>query len=257
MSRPVAVVTGAGSGIGAACADALAASGSDTVLVGRRAEALERTAAAVRAAGADALVLARDVTEPEVEDVVTAAIDHFGRLDIVVTAAGSYEAGAAGELSEAHVRWLSQLLWTSPMLLADAAVRAFRTTGRPGRIVHVSSITALSSRGGYTAYESAKAALIASARSMAIELAPEGIAVNTVAPGWIRSEMTEPTLAAATPAEIAGLIPAGRAGEAAEIAEVVRWLALEAPGFLTAQTIVVDGGQLARTGALHGAPNAD
>ncbi|MER5673715.1 SDR family NAD(P)-dependent oxidoreductase [Pseudonocardia alni] len=251
MSGPTGVVTGAGSGIGAAAAVALAPAGGTTVLVGRRADALERTAHAVRASGGEAVVLPLDVTADDAGDrAVAAARTATGRLDVVVSAAGAYRPGAFGTLTAAHVREVTALHHLAPLLLADAAVRAFRSAGRPGRIVHVSSITGLVSRGGFTAYEAAKAALIAGARSAAVELAAESVPVNTVAPGWIRSEMTAELLATAPAGALGAFVPAGRPGEAAEIAEVVRWVALDAPAFLTGQTIAVDGGQSVRTGAL-------
>jgi NAD(P)-dependent dehydrogenase (short-subunit alcohol dehydrogenase family) len=119
-----------------------------------------------------------------------------------------------------------------------------------GRIVHVTSITASVSRGGYLAYEASKAGLAAATRGFAVDLAPYGIVVNAIAPGWIRTPMAEAFLDRCDPEAVADLIPLGRVGEPGEIAEVARWLLLESPAFLTGQTITVDGGQTAHTATL-------
>ena len=133
-----------------------------------------------------------------------------------------------------------------PLLVTSSAARHFVQQGS-GRIVHISSITALVSRGGYTLYEASKAGLVAATRSMAVELAPHGVVVNSVAPGWIRTPMTKEFVDRASSEAIAAVIPLGRVGEPEEIAAVTCWLAVDSPVFLTGQTIVVDGGQMSRT----------
>lgn len=185
----------------------------------------------------------------DLDDVVVVALERFGRLDAIINTAAVYQpSGATGLDLDGWARTMEPNL-RGPMLVASAAARHF-VGQHAGRIVHVASITASVSRVGYTLYEASKAGLVAATRSMAVELAPHGVLVNAVAPGWVRTPMTEAFLADCTREAIAELIPVGRVGEAEEIAEVACWLTVDSPGFLAGQTIVVDGGQTARAGHL-------
>ena len=248
-SRTVAVI-GAAGGVGASVVRLLATQGHSVVAAGRTESSLRDLTGPLRQQGLRVVDLTLDLAQiTDGDDVVTAALDRFGRLDGIINTAAVYQpSGATGLDLDGWARTMETNL-RGPLLVASAAARHFMAQGA-GRIVHVASITASVSRGGYTYYEASKAGLVAATRSMAVELAPHGVLVNGVAPGWVRTPMTEAFLARCTPEAVADLIPVGRIGEAVEIAEVACWLTLDSPGFLTGQTIVVDGGQTARTGHL-------
>jgi 3-oxoacyl-[acyl-carrier protein] reductase len=244
------IVIGAAGGIGASVVNHLAARRHSVVAVGRSMKSLLTVTAPLRDQGHPVTEFVMDLScVPDGDDLVSFALDSFGHLDAIVNTAAVYHASAATTLD--HLQW-SQTMDANlrgPLLVTSSAARHFVQQGS-GRIVHISSITALVSRGGYTLYEVSKAGLIAATRSMAVELAPHGVVVNSVAPGWVRTPMTEEFLAHCPPASVAELIPVGRVGEPDEIAQVTGWLATESPCFLTGQTIVVDGGQTSRTAHL-------
>ncbi|WP_109474586.1 SDR family NAD(P)-dependent oxidoreductase [Ornithinimicrobium cavernae] len=241
------VVLGAYGGVGTACVAALTARGVRVAAVGRSTEKLDQLAAGTASGGAGTLTTHQltDPTDPgAVEETLTAIVQHHDALAGVITTLGRYAATPLDDLDPGVAREVLDTNLVAPMVLTAAA--APRLAGG-GRIVHIGSVTSLVSRGGYAAYEAAKAGLVALSRSAAVELAGRGIAVNVVAPGWIRTPMAAPYLDSADPAAVARLIPAGRASEPEEIAGVAVWLALEAPLTLTGQTLVVDGGQSAHT----------
>jgi NAD(P)-dependent dehydrogenase (short-subunit alcohol dehydrogenase family) len=212
-------------------------------------ESLRAVTTPLRDQGHRIAELVLDLSRTTGDDLVPFALDTFGRFDAVVNTAAVYQPSAATALDPAQWSETMDANLRGPLLVTSSAARHFVRQGS-GRIVHIASITALVSRGGYTLYEVSKAGLVAATRSMAVELAPHGVVVNSVAPGWVRTPMSEQFLAGCSPAAIADLIPVGRVGEPDEIAQVTCWLATESPGFLTGQTIVVDGGQISRTAHL-------
>jgi NAD(P)-dependent dehydrogenase (short-subunit alcohol dehydrogenase family) len=185
----------------------------------------------------------------EASAVVDAALEAFGRLDGLVNTAAVYVPSPATDITAEQWDAVMGPNLRGALLVGSAVARHLAAQGR-GRIVQVSSITAQVSRGDYTLYEASKAGLAAATRSMAVELASRGVTVNAVAPGWVRTPMSEELLAGVSPEAVAGLIPIGRVGEPEEIAAVIAWLATRSPTFLTGQTIVVDGGQTAFTAHL-------
>jgi 3-oxoacyl-[acyl-carrier protein] reductase len=244
------VVIGATGGIGASVVRHLATRGHSVVAVGRSMEPLVRVTAPLREQGHRLSEYVLDLSgATDGDDLVSFALDLFGRFDAIVNTAAVYQAVAATTLDQDQWSQTMDVNLRGPLLVTSSAARHFVRQGS-GRIVHISSITALVSRGGYTLYEVSKAGLVAATRSMAVELAPHGVVVNSVAPGWVRTPMTEEFLAECSPAAVAELIPVGRVGEPDEIAQVTGWLATESPQFLTGQTIVVDGGQISRTAYL-------
>lgn len=242
------VVLGAYGGVGTACVAALRARRVPVAAVGRSPEKLAALAAGA-ASGIQGVLSTHQLTDPtdpgSVEETLTAIAARHGALTGVITTLGRYEATPLDDFDPGVARGVLETNLLAPMLLTAAAAPRLAASG--GRIVHIGSITSRVSRGGYAAYEAAKAGLEALSRSAAVELAGEGVAVNVVAPGWIRTPMAAPSLDSADPAAVARLIPAGRASEPEEIARVAVWLTLEAPSTLTGQTIVVDGGQTAHT----------
>lgn len=248
-ARTVAVL-GAAGGIGGSVVRRLAELGHTVIAVVRTEDSLAELTASLGSQDVRVNGFIMDLASlVDGEDLVTYALHRFARLDALVNSAALYEPSPASALDVPGWERTMGPNLRGPMLVASAAARQFVRQGA-GRIVHVTSITASVSRGGYTVYEVSKAGLAAATRSMAVELAPSGVLVNAVAPGWVRTPMTEGFLADCSQAAIADLIPVGRVGEPDEIAEVVCWLALDSPGFLTGQTLTVDGGQTARTGYL-------
>ena len=244
--KPTAVVTGGSSGIGLATAIALARAGVQTTIVGRRRDALETAAAAISAAGTEVETHVADMGEPDAPArVVDAHVARFGGIDAFVAGAGAWEstpildmtASAWDATLSVHVR--------GAVLGAAAAARHMVAAGH-GRLVLVSSVNGYQSEPDTSAYSAAKTAVISVVRSLAVELADTGVTANAVAPGWVTTPMTEADLAASTPERLRRLNPQGRFGRPEEIAEVIRWLVIDAPAFLTGSTITVDGGQTAQ-----------
>jgi 3-oxoacyl-[acyl-carrier protein] reductase len=247
--KPAYAVLGASGGIGAAVTRALVADGRCVFAVTRSRRGLDELTDSVsnpsRIAGC---VLDLALVE-EGDAVVDSALEAFGRLDGLVNSAAVYVPSPATDLTAEQWDAVMGPNLRGALLVGSAVARHLAAQGR-GRIVQVSSITAQVSRGDYTLYEASKAGLTAATRSMAVELAARGVTVNAVAPGWIRTPMSEELLAGVSPEAVSSLIPIGRVGEPDEIAEVITWLATRSPTFLTGQTIVVDGGQTAFTAHL-------
>lgn len=247
-SRPSALVTGGATGIGLACCHALAGSGYDIALAGRREHVIRAAEDALRRAHPDARIIGHvaDVSDASAAHLLVDTVaNDFGRLDTLVTA-------AAVDLSKPLLDtpasdW--QLTFGCGVLGAAAcatAAAAHMRQRKHGRIVLIGSISGIQADAvGGTTYSADKAAVGALGRGLAVELARDGIAANVVAPGWVRTEMTEPHLPAAGD-DLLAINPLGRVGEPEEIADVVRYLAADAPAFLTGATIYVDGGQVAR-----------
>ncbi|WP_293782456.1 SDR family NAD(P)-dependent oxidoreductase [uncultured Aeromicrobium sp.] len=246
------MVLGASGGVGSACVDTLAGRGVEIAAVGRslgdqnRWSGLDGRVREYRFSGtADA---------EELRALVSQIAERHGDIVGLITAQGWYESTPFAELDLSRVQRTLEVNLLMPMLFTAALAPTLGASGG-GRIVHLGSITSTISRGGYAAYEAAKAGLVAMTRSAAIELAPARIAVNVVEPGWIRTPMAAPFLDDADPDEIARLIPAGRPCEPSEVASLVAWLVSEAPLTLTGQSIVIDGGQRAHTQHLHADPH--
>ena len=250
VKNSTTVVLGSTGGIGLACLQHLALRGRAVVAVGRDIHRLRKTTAQLRHDGHRAGEFELDLgSEFDGGRLVDYCHSTFGNIDAVINAAAIYEPSPATMLdSDSWERTMGTNL-RGPLVVTSALAADMIGHGG-GRIVHLTSITANVSRGGYTYYEASKAGLVAATRSMAVELASRGVIVNSVAPGWVRTPMTEQMLAECPPERIGELIPLGRVGEPEEIAAVAVWLATDSPAFLTGQTIVVDGGQSSHTSHL-------
>jgi NAD(P)-dependent dehydrogenase (short-subunit alcohol dehydrogenase family) len=235
------IVTGASSGLGISIAHACAEAGADVILAARRAEKLSRAKSLVEETGRQALVIPTDVTDPQqVEQLVDAAVDRFGRVDVLVNNAGlSYAAAATRETPEQFRAVVDTNLHGSFW-----AARACGRVMQPGSsIINISSVSALTTTLlPQAAYSASKSALIGLTRDLANQWGKrKGIRVNALAPGGFETEMTAEGLKDHLDAVLRRVV-LGRLGLPEEIAATVVWLASPASGYVTGQTIVVDGG---------------
>jgi NAD(P)-dependent dehydrogenase (short-subunit alcohol dehydrogenase family) len=237
----VALVTGASSGLGVAFARALAEAGADVVLAARRAGRLAETAALVEGAGRRQLVVRADVARPEdCRQAAAAAMAEFGRIDILVNNAGIGTAVPASRETPEQFRQVIEINLNGSYWMAQACGAVMR----PGScIVNVSSVLGLATAGlPQAAYSASKAGLIGLTRDLAQQwTGRKGIRVNAIAPGFFASEMTAQYRPGYLEAMTARIL-AGRPGDPRELAATLVWLASGAAGYVTGQTIVVDGG---------------
>lgn len=241
LDERVVIVTGASSGLGVAFAKACAEAGADVVLAARRADRLRETAATVRAAGRRAVVVPTDVSDPlQCAALVAAALAEFGKVDVLVNNAGTGTAVPATRETPEQFRAVIDLNLNGCYWMAQECGRVMA----PGSsIVNISSILALTTaRLPQAAYSASKAGLLGLTRDLAQQWGSrKGIRVNALAPGWFASEMTD-QYDEDYRNGLADRLPLGRPGEASELAATLVWLASDAGGYVTGQTIVVDGG---------------
>src|SRR5436190_3129842 len=240
-----AIVTGADSGIGRATAVALARRGHDVgITFSRDEEGAQETAAEVRAEGRRAEVRHLDLTKTAaVQPTIEALADALGGLDVLVNNAGTGASTPFLELELTEWRDVLEVDLTGAFLAAQAAARRMVEPGTRGRIVNVTSVHEHVPLEGSTPYVVAKHGLGGLTKSMALELAAHGITVNSVAPGEIATPMTGQEDADPHGAERPG-VPAGRPGDAGEIAELVAYLTSPAASYTTGASFVIDGGML-------------
>jgi hypothetical protein len=241
----VAVVTGSDSGIGEAIAVALAGAGFDIGVTYRSDQAgAETTAEKVRAAGRRCEVRALDLTGlPRAAEVVDKLADSLGGLGVLVNCAGTGTSTPVVETDYDEWREVLSVDLDGPFLCAQRAARRMLAAGRGGRIINITSVHEHAPRVGSGAYCAAKGGLGLLTKVMAQELASAGITVNAVAPGEIATEMTGNEDVDPHTVPRPG-IPAGRPGDANEVAAVVAMLAGPSAAYVTGSSYVVDGGML-------------
>jgi len=243
----VALVTGGGTGIGAEVARQLGERGWGVVLAGRRAGVLAGQAARVAEAGGQPLAVVADVGKPDFAGhLVDQALDRFGRLDAVVNNAGVMHIQPFASLTPQALDESLAVNVRAPFLLIQAARRAL-ASAPAGSVVNVGSAAAALYRPGQSAYGSSKAALEYLTKSLAVELAPDGIRVNAVIPGPVDTEIhdrpgSDPVQVRAA---LAAAVPLGRLGTAAEVAWwIVRLVTAPEASWVTGAIVRVDGGRI-------------
>ena len=242
LADRVALVTGAGTGIGRAAALAFAREGAAVVLAGRREAELHAVVREIAATDGQAAAIPTDVSdEAAVAALVRGALARFGRLDVAFNNAGMTAYKPIEHLTAAEFDAVMATNVRGVWLLVKHEVEAMRASGRGGAIVNTSSIAATGGTAGLSAYAASKGALDAMIRAVALEVGPQGIRINNVSPGVIRTPMT-----AGLPDE--ALAPIGahaalkRIGEPDDVGDVAVWLCTPEARFITGQSILVDGG---------------
>jgi 3-oxoacyl-[acyl-carrier protein] reductase len=243
LENQIAVVTGAGRGIGRAIALKFASEGADVVCVSRTAENSEKVAGEVRALGRKAWALAVDVSDAT---AVSAAAEKIlgdcGKVDILINNAGVTRDGLLMRMSDADWDIVLNTNLKGAFLFTKAFTRTF-VKQRSGRIINVASIIGLVGQAGQANYAASKAGLIGFTQSVAKELGSRNITVNALAPGFIETDMTA-VLGADKKAEILKNIPLNSLGQPEDIANAALFLASPAARYVTGQVLTVDGGMV-------------
>lgn len=242
----IALVTGGSRGIGLHVSWGLAAAGARVAICARSAEDAKRVAAEIDAAGGEAHAVVADLSDTEqVAGVVQDVVDRFGGVDVLVNNAGAApQFGPVSSMSERAFTRTFGLNLQAPLHLVAAALEAGMGAG--GSIVNVVSTGGIIGQPGMGTYGASKAAMIHATRTLARELGPQGIRVNAVAPGVIRTDFSR--LIVETPQlreQVERGAALGRVGEPDEVVGAVVWLASDASSYVTGTTVVVDGGYTA------------
>ena len=237
------LVTGGTKGIGKGLAAGFAAQGARVVITGRDAEAGQRTAAELTAAGGAVTFAAGDVSDPDsCADVVAATRQRHGGVDVVCCNAGIFPAATLEQMTPGQLDEVLSVNLKGTFFIVQAALPALRESGH-GRVIVTSSITGpLTGFTGWSHYGASKAGQLGFIRSAAVELARSGITVNAVLPGNIVTEGLG-DLGADYLASMEAAIPLGHLGSVADIASAALFFASDEAGYVTGQTLVVDGGQ--------------
>jgi NAD(P)-dependent dehydrogenase (short-subunit alcohol dehydrogenase family) len=249
-SPPVTVVSGGGTGIGAAIATRAASTGHTVVICGRRLESLQQVEAPIGSRGTIEAVTADVTSEEDVDRLVRTVLERHGRIDHVVANAGIMRSGTV--LDTTPQEWQEILTGnvTSAYLLARTALPHLLETR--GTLVGVASIAALRASAGAAAYATSKAAMVMLFRSIAVDFAPQGIRANVVCPGWVRTEMADEEMrefgaavglnTEAAYTEMSRLVPQRRVAEPDEVAAAAMWLLGREASYVNGAVLTVDGG---------------
>lgn len=241
LDGKAALVTGASGGIGAAIAKALHAQGAKVALSGRRAAELEALAAELGGGEGRVLVAPADLSDPAAPAALVEKVEGaFGALDILVNNAGFTRDTLALRMGDEDWASVLEVDLTAPFRLTRAALRGMMKR-RTGRIVNIASIVGVTGNPGQTNYSAAKAGLIGMSKSLAQEIASRGVTVNVVAPGFVKSAMTD-VLPDAQKQALLSRIPTGRMGAPEDIAAAVTYLASDEAAWVTGATLHVNGG---------------
>ena len=243
LANQIAVVTGAGRGIGRAIALKFANEGADVVVVSRTPENSEKVAAEIRALGKKAWALAVDVSDSaSVSAAAEKILADCGKVDILVNNAGVTRDGLLMRMNDADWDTVLNTNLKGAFLVTKAFFRAFAKQ-RAGRIINISSVIGLIGNPGQCNYAASKAGLIGFTQSVARELAGRGVTANCIAPGFIETDMTS-ELNEELKAAILKQIPMGKFGAADDIAGAALFLASASARYVTGQVLMVDGGMV-------------
>ncbi len=242
----VGIITGGGTGIGRGIALRLAQAGADVLLAGRRPEPLQQVCDQIAALGGKALAVPTDISQKaDVEKLIQAAIDSFGKIDILVNNAGIGNMAPFIEMTDAK---RDEVFSTNIKGTWDCcqAVVPHMIKRNYGRIINISSVTGpMVANAGWTAYAASKGAISGFTRALALDIAPYGITVNAICPGWIkRDAQATGKEADARRAKLNASIPLGRVGEPEEVGDLAVFLASDGASYITGTETVIDGGNI-------------
>ncbi|WP_405233830.1 SDR family NAD(P)-dependent oxidoreductase [Lentisalinibacter salinarum] len=240
-----ALVTGAGSGLGKQFAKTLAAAGAEVVLAARRHEKLKATATEIDNAGGTAACIDLDVTKSDsIRECFALAEQEIGLIDIVVNNAGISRDSFAVELSEEDWDAVIDTDLKGVFMVAQAAAQRLIKAEKPGSIINIASILGSRVTKMLVPYNAAKAGVKHMTKSLALEWARYGIRVNSISPGFFRTEINEHAMQAGYEERLKSMIPMKRIGQVEELSGALLLLASDAGNFMTGSDIVVDGGHL-------------
>ncbi|HEY2860953.1 MAG TPA: glucose 1-dehydrogenase [Terracidiphilus sp.] len=245
LKGKVAIVTGAGSGIGQGVAKRLGCEGAKVIVdyVGKP-DGAEETERAIQATGGEGQIVRADITDMnDVKCLIDTAWERFGGADILVNNAGVEKRSEFRDTSEADYDLVMNVNLRGPFFLTQAFVRRLRDANRPGRIVNISSVHEDMVFPGFDSYACSKGGLRMLMRNLSVELGPLGITVNNVAPGAIATPINKSLLENKQQLDaLLKNIPLGRMGTPDDVAGLVAFLASEDAAYITGSTFVVDGG---------------
>jgi NAD(P)-dependent dehydrogenase (short-subunit alcohol dehydrogenase family) len=248
LEQRAIVVTGAAQGIGAACAERLAADGAAVALWDVDDTRGELLAASIAQRGARAVYVHCNVAaKAEVDAALAKSTQALGAIDGLVNNAGIFKAASFLDIAEADWDAVLDVNLKGSFLVGQAVARALVAAGRPGSIVNMSSVNAVTAIPSIASYNASKGGINQLTRVMALALADQGIRVNAVAPGTIATELSKNAVLTSDEARarIMSRTPLRRLGEPAEIADVTAFLLSSAASYMTGQVVYVDGGRLA------------
>jgi len=249
FKNKVAAVTGGGSGIGKEVAKRFVAEGGKVFINGRHETKLKSAAAEIDASGANVGIYPGDIAQPAIgRELVEATVKRFGAIDVLINNAGVFRPKPFLELGETDYDWFLDTILKGKFFTAQAAAKAMKVQGRGGAIVHTGSLWAIQAIGATpsSAYSAANAGVHALVRNLAIELAPDHIRINAVAPAVVETPVYSTFLSSEKVKEILPTFnafhPLGRNGQPADVAEAILFFASDQASWITGTVLPVDGG---------------